>query len=382
MSYITGSNSKCGAQIEASTYGVAPAGAATKLRMTSESLRATYNRLDEGVLLGNKTVPQQEVGSVGVDGGVNTVLNPSFIDWLLYATLGQKTDSADVVYDCETSGKEVVCHETVYTLRDYAYQDSTAGHEAEGAKGYLPSSTIRIDRGTEGFTYTGMTVSSLALEASSQDFVKANISFTGYKENFDASNTYTADSQLGSYKCTKAKLWPASAGSDDILEFSRFTSWDACPISEVYDVENTNLTIDNGIQTVPATYCSGLYANRPTFGQRSVTMNCNVPYSEGFDTFRKAFYSNEDPAMLALMLMFGSKEKISYTPTGLSSDVTEPAHQVFVILPNVSITDSSANVGGDALVDGSFTGTAVSDGTHEPLKIIVRNYEMRDIQNP
>lgn len=366
MNYITGSSSKCGAVREI-TYGTAPSGAVTPLRMTAESLRATYNRLDEGVLLASKTAPQKEVGSVTVDGTINTVLNPSFVDWLFDVSLGEKSTSEPQTFDCARAGKEVVMTENVYTLRNVN-------------QSYLPSSTVRMNRGSQGFIYTGMTVSTLTLNATAQDFVKADISFTGREEQHNPSS-FENDPGLGSYKCTKAKLWPSTAGSDDITEFSHSGNWDSCPTETAYNVESTTLTIDNGIQTVPATYCSGLYANQPSFGQRSVTIACNIPYSSEFEVFRRTYYSNENPDMLALMLMFGSKENISYYKVeGDTDETTEPSHQIYVILPNVSITDSTANANGDSLIEASFTGEASSANGKEPLKIIVRTFTEQDSQ--
>lgn len=361
MSYITGSSSKCGA-VKETTYGTAPSGAVTPLRMTAESLRATYNRLDEGVLLASKTAPQQEVGSVTVDGTVNTVLNPSFVDWLLEVSLGKVASSTTENGQYEITGDPdhlMVYDETVYNLADVNTP-------------YLPSSTVRVNRGTQGFAYTGMTVSTLTLDATSQDFVKADIAFNGLKEE-TAVNTYSDAAVPGSYKCTKAKLWKSEAGSDEIDDFIDENQWTGCPVDKTYDVESTTLTIDNGTQTVPATYCSGLYSNRPLFGQRSVTVACNVPYSEDFETFKNEYYSSEDPDMLALMLMFGSKENVTFINTS-TLDVTVPKYQVYVIVPNVSITDSTANASGDSLIEASFTGTAASANGKEPLIVITRRY--------
>ena len=353
--YISGSSSKIGA-IKETTFNTTPSETKTALRMTSESLQATYNKLDEGVLMAAKTQVAQDLGSVSVSGDVDTVLNPSFADWLMETGLGVKTVNSSAVQP----GSGATLEEVVYTLAD--------------VNADIPSSSLELWRGTEGFTYSGMTISQLSLEATAQDFVKANISFNGTKETkYTGASTIGAASTIGSYKCTKAKLLPNTAGSDDIEEWLTF-SWDSCPTGQVYDVQTTTLTLDNGLEQTPATYCSGLYNNRPSHGQRSVTISCNVPYSTGFETFRQTYYANENAPNLALMLVFASKETVTYVPAGATSSVTEPAHQMFVILPNVSINNTSANASGQGIIDGSYSGIALSIGSTEPIKVIRRTY--------
>ena len=364
--YISGASSKIGA-IKETNFNETPVGTKTALRMTSESLSATYNRLDEGVLMASKTVPQQDLGSVGVSGGLNLVLNPSFIEWLLETGLGSKTDTTP---SDQPTGATLV--EKTYKLA--------------GVNDDIPTSSLELWRGTEGFTYSGMTISTLSIDATAQDYVKADVSFNGTKETKkDGSSTVGESTSLGSYKCTKAKLFKEDAGSDEIDDFSNLT-WGACPASYgstdiQFDVEKSVLSIDNGLETTPATYCSGLYANKPSHGQRTVTLTCNVPYSSGFEAFRQKYYVEDsltydtaNNGLLAPMLCFGSKEQITYTPYGGSSEVTEPAHQVFVILPNIQLTSATANASGNGLIDGSYAGTALSIGDTEPLIIITRDY--------
>lgn len=363
--YISGSSSKIGA-IKETTFNTTPVGTKTALRMTSESFSTTYNRLDEGILMASKTVPQQDLGSVGVSGGLNLVLNPSFADWLFEVSLGRKVETTDPDYVAPTqpySGATLV--EETYKLAD--------------VNADIPTSSLELWRGTEGFTYSGMTVSTLSIDATAQDFVKADVSFNGTQETkINGSSTVGASTSLGSYKCTKAKLFKEDAGSDEIDDFSNLT-WGACPASYgtsdiQFDVEKSVLSIDNGLETTPATYCSGIYANKPTHGQRTVTLTCNVPYSSGFEAFRQQYYANENAEPLALLLCFGSKEQITYTQVEGGSAVTEPAHQVFVILPNIQITSATANASGNGLIDGSYVGTALSIGNTEPLIIIKRDY--------
>lgn len=373
--YISGSSSQIGARNEdtfneyAGASFVASRGNSDPLRMTSESLTATYNKLDEGVLMALKTTPEQDLGSVSVSGDVSTVLNPTFVRWLMKAALGEvEATTPDPIIGRMESGSEG--NDAVYEERTFTLA---------GPADDLPSSGIELWRGNHGFYYSGMTVSNLTIEAPSQDFVKANISFSGTQETYIGSDAsaekINSAANLGSYKCTKAKLRSGNADSDLLSQF--VTSWDkdTCPAKQVYDVETATLTIDNGIEETPATYCSEFYSNQPGHGQRTVTLTCNVPYSNSFESFRQTYYANENADKLALLLQFASRDNFTYYPTATPTVTdTVPAHQIFIILPNISITEMSANAGGSGMIDGSFTGTALSVGTTEPIKVIVRDY--------
>lgn len=351
--YITGQGSKAFAGFE---YGYATPETTPSyslLAMTGESMTATYNKLQEDTLIGTKTLPDQDLGSVETSGSISSILKPAFVDWLMKATLGELHD---------TTIDQGATINTYYL----------AAVDAD-----LPTSEMYLARGTQHFKYDGLTISSATLNCTAQDFVKVDINFNGHQETYISSATDWNTAQgridetyagLSSYKCTKAKLFHATAGSDDIGDFTDFDEdWDACPTGTVYDIESATVTFDNGLENTPATYCSGIYANQPVHGQRSVTIQCSVPYSgyetDGFEKFRQDYYANENAGKLALMLVLCSKDMIG----------SEPKEQVFVVFPNISITEMSANVSGQGLIDGSFTGTALSVGSKEPVIVTVRH---------
>ena len=374
--YIAGAGSAAWAGTE-QTYGAGYYDNASLINLTSESLAASYNRLDEGTLLASKTRPAQDLGSVDVSGGISSVLKYDFIQWLLKSTLG--------IESSVTSGDTLGYYKTGYTTKKYTLA-------APGTT--LPSSWLRLLRGTQGFDYDGLVIGSTTFDCTAQDFVKADINFNGRKETYAGPQgvsagdwtawnaTKPSNDTVGSYKCTKARLFShAAAGTDTDFGLEDFATYvaaiedinwndSACPAQQVWDVSRTQLTIDNGLEDVPATYCSGLYGNEPTFGQRSVTINCEVPYSASFEAFRQANYAKEDADNLALLLAFSSKE--THTE-GTNNEYTIPDHEVIVIIPNVSFDSASANVGGQGLINGSFTGTALSVGEVEPITILVRD---------
>lgn len=350
--YITGSSAKAWFGKE-TTRGQGYTGDPVLLNMTSESINTTYNRLDEETLLASKTQTARDLGSVDISGDINTILRPSFTPLLFELALGKASATTEVTAD------GAVFDEQVYTLADV---------DAD-----LPTSEVVLRKGTNVFRYKGMTTSQLTLECPAQDFVTADSSFVGYTEDYTKAQSvpisgepsYTEES---SFKCTKAHLVHSTAGSDDIAEFS--FSWNVCPLGDVWDVNSSTLTFDNAIESTPATYCSGIYAAQPVHGQRAVTLQCSVPYSDSFETFRQTYYANEEASNLALLLAFCTKDTYEYNNTKY------PKEQIFVIIPNVNISDASANVGGQGIVDGSFTGTAltISDSV-EPVKVIYRKYK-------
>lgn len=357
---LSGSASKCWGGKEA-TYGSGSYSAANLINMTSESLSTTYSKIEEGTLLATKTRPSQELGSVTVSGGVSTILKPDFVDFAFEWTMGtKKTIVASSPGDGETTDNYDEHYDSVeYTLAP-----------ASGASGnYLPSAALKLVRGNQNFLYNGLTVSSLSLDCTAGDFVKADINVTGQKELYSGSwSDCPSPTDTGSYRCLKAKLYYADADSDELSNFDTL-NWNTCS-THTYDVTRTQLTIDNGIETVPQTYCSGVYANQPIYGQRNVSVSCEMPYSAEFETFRRAYYANENASNLSLMLTLCTKDTIDIGTVGSPNVV--PKYQILVIIPNVNLDDASANVGGQGLINANFSGTALSVSDTEPIKVIVR----------
>ena len=372
--YITGAGSSCWGCLE-DTYGAGiPVGTTTAdtslINMTSESISTTYNRLEEGTLLASKTRPAQDLSSVTVSGGISTIFKPDFAEFVFEWAMGKINENADYTwYD----GYDVI----EYNLAD---PDED-----------LPSAALYLNRslpkkGTpakpQNFLYDGLTVSSVAFDCTAQDFVKADINVNGRKEvleNADPSPAAPASSGTGSYKCTSARLIKKVAGTHNLqawfLEDTNnkyYFDWADCPAGQVWDVSRTQFTIDNGLEEAPATYCSGLYANQPSHGQRNVTLACEVPYSQSFEDFRQQYYANTNPDNLALLLAFCTKDEHNETINGTTVKV--PDHQVFIIIPNVNIDGADANVSGQGLINSNFTGTALSIGNVEPLKVIKADY--------
>lgn len=191
---------------------------------------------------------------------------------------------------------------------------------------------------------------SIKLSAAAHDYVKVDIDLSGVNElsagEEGAKTIQNLSFTLPSYRCTQATLYYGDAGS------STFTH-SLC-------VENCDISIDNGMEDAPVTYCTGFYAGRPVMGLRSVTVDFSIPYGDEVDTFRKTYYTNPESPSLALKLVF------------TTSDTDE---NIEIYMPNVNITSASGNVGGTGIIDSSFSGEVLSVGTAEPVTVTVNHAE-------
>lgn len=378
--YITGAGSSCWGCLE-DTYGAGiPDGTQTAdtslINMTSESISTTYNRLEEGTLLASKTRPAQDLASVTVSGGISTIFKPDFADFVLEWAMGKKVNTTDDTADDYVDYSWY----TGYDVIEYNLADPD--EDLPSAALYLNRSLPKKDGLPQNFLFDGLTVSSVAFDCTAQDFVKADINISGRNETLEnaaPSPSAPTNSSIGSYKCTSARLIKKVAGTQNLqawfLQDSQdkyYFDWEDCPAGQVWDVSRTQFTIDNGLEDAPATYCSGLYANQPSHGQRGVTLACEVPYSQSFEDFRQQYYANTNPDNLALLLAFCTKDEHPETINGVTVKV--PDHQIFIIIPNVNIDGADANVGGQGLINSNFNGTALSIGNVEPLKVIKADY--------
>lgn len=284
----------------------------TLLNMTSESINVNVERTEEGNLIASKTPNQRDMMAITVDGGISAILRPEFADWLFECALGKKASN-------------------VYTLADPNTD--------------LPVSTFVISRGGIVKTYPDVSIRSLTIDATAQDYVKVDIDVVGIKElntgDTGAKTVQTLSFTLPSYRCTAATL--------------KYGAAEGTP-SNVLCVESCKIVFDNGLEDTPSTYCDGLYAGRPALGKRSVTTDINVPYSDDLDTFRSTYYTAENAPALSLELKFTT---------------ANPEEYITIEIPNLMLTSGQNPVGGEGYIDSSFSGEALSIGSTEPVTVTV-----------
>ena len=310
MANRVGSGSVCQAAKQ-TTWGT-PVTPDTLVNMTSESISVTVQKGDEGNLLASKTAAQRDLLAIVTEGGIETVLRPDFADWLFECAMGKKSTST-------------------YTLADPNTQ--------------LPFSTIVLSRGGIVKTYPDCTIRSLTIDAPAQDYVRASIDLVGTKEiqagGTGAQTIQSLSFDSHSYRCTQATLVYGNGGGTPATSLC---------------VESVQITIDNAVEDSPATYCSGLYNDRPIPGLRTVSVNVTIPYDTAIDTFRQNYLLDPDAPTVALKLTFTT---------------ADAGEKVEILMPHVTINDAGGNVSGAGLIDASFSGEALSVGSTEPITVTV-----------
>lgn len=342
MGNITGANSKLSAGISA--WSATPT-LNTNLNFTSESLTFNVNRTEEGNLIAKKAALPSDVTSESTSGSVSTILRPSMIDWLMKAVCN--------VAGVTSSGED---NETITTYK----------LSAATVSGGPMHSTFELSRGGQMRKYEDIVVTNLSVTATAQDYVKADIDVTGGQESkIVAWSTDVPIVNEKSYKCTRARLYASTSG-DITYDFD----YDACPVKSVvsglpnyFDVAETTFAIDTGIVETPALYCSGLLPSQPTLGQRAITVNFTLPYSEDVDAFYQAYYANENAPQLSLALMFTEQH------------ADDEYDYLEVIFPYVQINTYSGNVDGTGLINSSIGGNALSPISGDDDPIIIKHHQ-------
>lgn len=311
----TGIGSICQAGKQ-SAWGTSVAPTA-KINMTSESLGVTVEKGDEGNLLPKKTRDQADVIAVNVDGSISAILRPEFADWLFECALGKASSG-------------------VYTLADPNTD--------------LPVSTFVMSRGGVVKTYKDVTITKLQLQCPAQDYVRVSFNVIGVDEiaagQTGAQTVQNLSFTLPSYKCTSTELCYAAGGTAE------------ASVNTGLCVEETDISVDNGTEEAPATYCDGLYNGRPVLGLRTVDVDIKIPYSDAFETFRNTYLLDTDSPTVALKLTFTTNN---------------PDENIVIYMPNVSITTAPSNVDGQGIIEGSISGSALHIGSAEPITVTVNH---------
>ena len=284
----------------------------TLLDITSESIKVSVEKGDEGSLLASKTAASRDLLSVTVSGSLSFILKPEFAGLLFHLALGG-SDSVTTAEDGSSTHRMNLC----------------------GASETLPSATLLIDRKASVRKYAGITVSSLSFDAAAGDYVKGSVELTGVGEETGTRSAEPSSFSIPSYRCTQA-----------VFKIG----------SEVYDISSASVKIDNALETAPRTYASGLYASQPQHGRRSVTITFEIPYSEDIEKLKDDYLTTEDNASVELYFT--------------SSD---SSYSIRTIIPNLSINDVSANVGGTGILTASVSGEALSVKATEPVTVEIKD---------
>ncbi len=309
MAFFTGTGSSLQIGKE-SSFGTA-ALPTTLVDITSESIKVSVEKGDEGSLLSSKTPMNRDLLGISVEGSASCILRPEFAGLLLHAAMG----GSDLCEQIDESG--------VYTHT----LNLCNVHED------LPGLTVVVDRKAAVKQYAGCTISSLSIDCAAGDYVKASIDLKGTQEEPGSLNESLSGFSVPSYRCTAATFTIAGTS---------------------YDISSASIKIDNALEAAPKTYASGLLSGRPQHGKRSATLSVEIPYSAQVEALKSTYLTTETTASVAL-----------------SFSSSAPHHTITITISHMSVSDVDATVSGTGILSSSIAGEALSVGTDEPITVVI-----------
>ena len=307
--------------------------------LTSESLSETYNYQSPESLLASKTASSRDLQNITIEGSISALMRPESIDWMLEASLGKKGDFE------ATEG----------------LTEAHPGFMLASVNTDLPKSEIDIMRGTIGKVYKGLVARSVTMNFPAQEYATIDIDFVGNEAVTDTNQISAPNFTKPAFRVNHSKLVFATKDSSKTFdeheqEMLLKCLADACG-EGYFDAENFNISIDNGVESAPSTFCTGLFAGDAIMGKRSVTCDFTLPYSSDVENFRKQFYAvnvaNTEGAP-DFMLAFACKNG-------------NEALSVFI--PHAHVTSIPVNVGGEGIIETTISIEALSKGDEEPILI-------------
>lgn len=304
--------------------------------LTSESLSETYNYQSPESLLASKTASSRDLQNITIEGSISALMRPESIDWMLEASLGKKGDFE------ATEG----------------LAEAHPGFMLASVNTDLPKSEIDIMRGTVGKVYKGLVARSVTMNFPAQEYATIDIDFVGNEAVTDTNQISAANFTKPAFRVNHSKLVFAARDSvktvdEQEQEMLLKCLADACG-EGYFDAENFSISIDNGVESAPATFCTGLFAGDAIMGKRSVTCDFTLPYSSDVENFRKQFYAVNTEGAPDFMLAFicrNGNEAIS------------------VFIPSAHVTSIPVNVGGEGIIETTISIEALSKGGEEPILI-------------
>ena len=327
--YMVGSGTKAIGKLALDTHN-------STIDLTSESLSETYNYQSPESLLASKTVSSRDLQNITIEGSISALMRPESIDWMLEASLGKKGD-----FDAAEGLVE-----------------AHPGFMLASVNTDLPKSEIDIMRGTVGKVYKGLVARSVTMNFPAQEYATIDIDFVGNEAVTDTSQISVANFTKPAFRVNHSKLVFATRDSNKTVDAQEQEMLlkcleDACG-EGYFDAENFNISIDNGVESAPATFCTGLFAGDAIMGKRSVTCDFTLPYSSDVENFRKQFYAVNTEGAPDFMLAFAcvnGNEAIS------------------VFIPSAHVTSIPVNVGGEGIIESTISIEALSKVGEEPILI-------------
>ena len=245
----------------------------------SADFKPTVNKKDDGLLTGKSIGSSKETMSVKTSGSISTLAKPETIGIFLKGSFG-----------VESLGEQNT------TTKKYPHTFTLIGNEESD---YLPSYTVVLDKKATVNSYNGLVVDSLALSASAEDYLKADISFIGYDESAGTLATSLSKETVKALKFRQGKVYLNN--------------------SEIANVTSIKFELKNNTSSLQTT-STNLHFTQPKQGVREITSEIEIVYSSSTETIRKNYFKDSDDTF-SIKLNFTDDSNNSLT-------LTIPAAQV------------------------------------------------------
>lgn len=333
--FYAGSGSKLSAGLQASYFNNSATTVDTRLNITSATFDPSVEKGSEETLMMSKIKNGSILLSIGMEGSFDANLRPSMTPWLFKAVTQNAT-----VDEHETT---TVPERQGYTRDTYCLKN--AGNDPLG-------STLVLTKGDQVTTYPGMTVRSFTLNAPNNDFVTVSTDLVG-REEIHAGGTSAIPA--GAVPATTYLVKTDTSNLVDEQSYivtSGVFKWNGVS----WCIEDSTISIDNGIEDSPRCYQDGKFANIPVMGMRAVTVDFNLPYDQKIEVMKRDYL---------LTSAYGSAQLEFSTPEATPESI------ITIYMPKVSITSVGAGISGTGVIEASVSGEAIQPSDEEPIYIIV-----------
>lgn len=304
-----------------SVYGTGIA-ATKQFKISAESLKPVYNKIDEGLATGGRGAGLQATMGIGVEGSMSTLFRAD-MGYLLKGVLGTEvvasaTEGYKHTFTCIAAGEEY----------------------------HLPSWSFAVDRKVAKFRYVGSKVNALTLSASSGDYLKCDFDVVGKNEEVIDSLPALTPSALKAFKFAQGKVYKGT--------------------TEIADVTSMSVAINNNCDYQTQTSATGDYYKEPEVGTREISCELSAIYASGVEAIRNEFYKSDKT--LSVKLEFISDEIIG----------TAEPYKLTITLPCCQMSDASANMGGLDTLSQSMSLNVVDNLVDELIEVELYNSDSEE----
>lgn len=283
-----------------SDYGTYAA-AKKRIAVSSESLKYSANKTEEGLLTGGVGKSLVETMSLHTEGEIATLAKPETVGYILAGLCGveQVADTAD-----ENS--------------KYKHTFTPIGNRESDS---LPSFSFTIDRGVNVQSYTGVKFNSCSFSAAAEDRLQLSLSVNGKDEIKNG----VIDSSLKPETSRAFKFHQASVQIDK---------------AKVADITSINFDYNNNLDTSLYTTDTGLYCKEPEAGTREVTASFEALYTTETETIRDSKFKTDAIVSIEVEFIDSEKNKLIFKiPNAQITEMETPtASGADTLKTNISVS--------------------------------------------